>query len=271
MQPFVRALGDERTGLHTPWDGLEKLDVRLVPGTLAILLGAPGALKSILSLAWAYELMPEEPVLLISIDTDSKTQAARLVSLIEGGTVFWSEVLRDPLRWAARLSTLDLPLRVIDSPIAPSDLTEVIAACVEYWGRPPALVVVDDVSKLRMPERGYENFDTAMLELHRAARKHGTVVLAIHHLHRGDSSDRTKPIRLRDGKYTGEYEAEIVLGAWRPGVDSHDSQLRIGVLKNRFAEDDPNGGKYADLFVNPGKAIVRDPTPQEREKWRPIT
>lgn len=263
MQPFVRALEDERTGIPVPWDRLARLRVKPIPGTLVILLGAPGALKSTLSLAWAYHLMPAEPVLLISLDTDSKTQAARMVSLITGGAISWEEVSADPLPWAEYLRMQDLPLRVFDLPIAPEDISEVISACIEYWGRPPGLVIVDDVSKLWMKDREYTGFDTALIDLQRAARRHGTVVLALHHVHSGDSMDRTKPVKLRDSKYTGQYIAEIILGVYRPT----DDRLNVSVLKNRFAIDNPNGTLFVSLFADPAHAVIKDPDYWTDMRW----
>jgi predicted ATP-dependent serine protease len=227
--------------------------IRPVPGTLLLVLGAPGALKSMLSLSWCLEL--DGPTRIVSLDTDPATQAGRTIARLTGRKT--SEILETPeskAQWAGWLREQELKVRFLNTPIAAEDVGDLIAADKEYWGETPGLVVIDDVSKLRMKERGYQDFDTAMLELHRTARKYNTVLLGLHHLHRGGSSARTQPISLHDGKYTGEYEAEIVLGMWRP----EHNVLRVGVLKNRFGADDPTGKLYAELYADPANVEIRD-------------
>lgn len=249
MEDLARALADEQPGLKVPWGELERL-IRPVPGTLMILLGAPGAMKSMLSLIWCLEL--DEPTRIISLDTDPLTQAARVVARL--AKVSTRDVLDEPVKWAQWLTEQRTKVRLLHEPIEAEAIGQVVEADAEYWGVTPSLVVVDDVSKLRMKDRGYTDFDTAMLELHRMAKRLKTVVLALHHVHRGESSARIKPVRLSDGKYTGEYESEIVLGLWRPT----EHEMKVGVLKNRFGPDNPNGGLSAKLYANPATVEIRD-------------
>lgn len=215
------------------------------------MLGAPGSLKSMTSLVWGLSL--DLPVLMISLDTDAVTQGARVIAHLTGRDT--AEIMADPSAYAGIVRASDLPVRAIDRPVAATDVDPILKALADYWGRPPSLVIVDDVSKLKM-DREYQAYDEAFLTLHRAARRHHTVVLALHHLHRGDSMARRKQPKLSDGKYTGEYEAELVLGNWRPSPD----ELRISVLKNRFGEDDPEGGLYAKLYANPATVDIREQT-----------
>lgn len=207
------------------------------------------------SLTWAYGLAARgEPVVLISLDTDARTQAARLACLHAGGRVTLDEVLAEPDLWAAVLDAAELPIRVIDRPVTASEVGEIIRAYREWWGRPPALVVLDDVSKLRMEQRDYQGFDASLVELHMVARAEDTVILGLHHLHRGQSSNREQPIRLSDGKYVGEYEAEVVYGLWRPNA----RRLRVSIVKNRFGDDDPSGRLYVELYADPARVSIRD-------------
>jgi hypothetical protein len=249
LDDLVRALSDDRPSLSIPWTDLGRI-IRPVPGTLMILLGAPGAMKSMLSLVWCLEL--GAPSRIISLDTDPLTQASRVVARL--AHVSTKEVLDDPGKWAPWLLEQKTLVRLLHEPIQASEVGEIMEADAEFWGQVPSLVVVDDVSKLKMKDRSYQDFDGAMLELHRAAKKHQTVVLALHHLHRGDSSNRNKPIRLSDGKYTGEYEAEIVLGVWRPT----EYEMKVAILKNRSGADSANGGLAVDLHADPATVDIRD-------------
>lgn len=266
MRAFSRALEDDRPGLWLPWEELRD-QLRILPGNLVLVLGAPGALKSLFSLVWGHELARQgEPVSLISLDTDPLTQAARLVAMeyrAEGHRITTNEVMDTQTLWPEWLEDRRLRLSVIERPVSAEQIDEIITAHTEYWGRVPPLVIVDDVSKMRMEKRDYEGFDTAILELHRVARRHGTVVLGLHHVHRGDSSSRQKRVTLKDGKYTGEYEAEIMLGLWRPLTQSHRPTLRVSVLKNRSGQDDPTGETFVSLYADPARAEIRDFTPAE--------
>lgn len=206
------------------------------------------------SLSWAYRL--GRPATLVSLDTDPLTQAARLVALASGNRIRTSEVLEDPQAWSEWLEEHPLPLLAIDRPVAPTDLGEILEAHAMYWGEVPPMVVIDDIASLAMSSRDYEGFDSTLLELRRVARKYQTCVLALHHVHRGDSAQRTHRIKMADGKYTGEYVAETILGLWRPNPQL--PELRVSILKNRFGEDDPTGNLYVRLFADPSKCEIRD-------------
>lgn len=251
MEAFVRALLDDRPAVRVPWEGLARY-IRPVPGTLVIALGAPGACKSLSALVWGVELAKVgDPVRLISLDTDPLTQGLRVVANLTGHRV--DHLAQEPKAWASMLRKQRLPVRVIDTPISPEDVDEILQADTEYFGKPPAICVVDDMRQVvRSPD--YTTFEVGFNAIHRAARRNHTVVLALHHVHRGDSAAGKEPIHLSDGKYGGEYEAEIVLGLWRP----IPTTLRVGILKNRFGLADPGGEVYVDLEVDPARVQLGD-------------
>lgn len=253
MRAFTQALEDERQAIYVPWEDLRNR-IRPVPGSLVVILGAPGSLKSMFSLTWAYQL--DKPVTLISLDTDPLTQAARLVALHSGGRVLTSDVLESPTEWSEWLEDNPLPMLVVDQPVAPTDLAEILEAHSMYWGEVPAMLVVDDIASLAMKSRDYEGFDSTILELRRVARRYQTTVVALHHVHRGDSAARSHKLKMSDGKYSGEYVAETILGLWRP--KPQEPELRVSILKNRFGQDDPNGDLYARLYADPARCQIRD-------------
>lgn len=212
-----------------------------------ILLGAPGAMKSMLSLVWCLEL--GAPSRIISLDTDPLTQAARVVARL--ANVSTREVLDDPAKWAPWLEEQSTQMRLLHEPITAEEVGEVMEADAEFWGKVPALVVVDDVSKLKMKDRSYQDFDGAMLELHRAAKKHQTVVLALHHLHRGDSSNRTKPIRLSDGKYCVRIDTPILCAdlTWRPAGQLVEGDEVVAFDESLAGTKEHRGGRYRTASV----------------------
>jgi hypothetical protein len=247
------ALADDRPGLDIPWPEL-KTRITARPGTLIMAIGAPGALKSMFSLSWALGLQ-DQPSRLISLDTNSATQGARIVGALTGTKT--DDVFANGPGWADWLRRQPLMMRVTDRPVDPKQVGEIVAADREYWGIPPALVVIDDLKKLILKDYEKQGLDAGLLELHRQAKKNGNVVLVLHHVVRkrsqdkgsgwgNDAQSRRRPVALFDAQYTGEYEAEIVLGVWRPV----DNELRISILKNRNGEDDPAGQDYVSLYAD---------------------
>ena len=261
IQAFSRALQDDRIGLSPPWDCLANL-VRPLPGNLVLILGAPGVGKSMFSLLWALEQgrsTKDGPwTRLISLDTNAAEQAARVISWTEG--IPASAVLEHPDAWARYFDDKEYNLLVQTCILRPAQLAEVMEVDRMYLGSYPDFVVVDDLSKMQMTDRSYTDYNTAFLDLHRVARSCGNVVAALHHIHRGDNSAGSRAIRLSDGVYGGEYEAEIVLGLWRPMPNT----LRVGVLKNRMGAADPTGQVYVDLHVDYNMTQIRELIPGDR-------
>lgn len=254
--PLVSALDDDREGLEVPWPSLAAL-LRPLPGSLIICLGAPGSGKSLFSLSWC--LRCPRPSRLISLDTDSLTQGARTVAALTG--VSTHDVLSNPRQYveALEVAMRSRPMRVLDRQINPRELDELLEADSLYWGQTPAFVVIDDVSKFLTGERGFDAYDEAFARMHAAARAFNTVILALHHIRRstrvGVTTDfAANPIGLSDGRYGGEYEAEMVLGLWRP----YPLLARVGVLKNRYGPSAPDGSLFADLSVDPERVQFTD-------------
>jgi hypothetical protein len=247
-----------------PWPKLGEI-IEPGPGHLVMVLGAPGVGKSAFALKWALDA--GGPALVISQDTDLPTQAARTVSALAG--VRHSEVVNDLDRWENFLSSnmKSLPL-MYDYPIASDDIGQLIVASEEFFGITPAMVVID-VFKNVVREKSYEGYINAIEELHRAARRYGTCILLLHHVNRqGRNASGVKPIRLDDGQYGGEGDAEIVLGIWSPKgeidplygwKEFYDPVMRVSVLKNRFGAKDPEGKDvYVDMQLDYDRMVIDD-------------
>lgn len=245
MGTLTRAFEDQRPGLHIPWRNLAHL-LRIPPGVLVIVLGAPGAMKSMLALSWCLEL--DEPTRIISLDTDPRTQASRIIA--RGTGIPSAKILEDRPRWAPWLREQKLKLKVGIQPTSAIEVGEVIAADTEFWGKAPVLVVVDDVSKLKM-DRDYSSYDGAFLELHRAAKKHNTVVMAIHHLHRGDSGARVKPIKLSDGKYCVLMDTPVLCAdlTWRPAGHLVEGDEVVAFDESLKGTKEYRGGRYRTASI----------------------
>lgn len=222
-----------------PWANLaQTIDPHA--GNLIVVLGAPGQGKSAFALNWALKL--EAPTLLLSLDTDITTQAIRTASLLSG--VSMTEVKDNAPGWSEYVEKMAFRTRTYDLMMQPKELANLVRAETEFWGKPPALTIVDNVSNM-IQEGGYEEYRAIFTDLHRVARLTNTCILALHHIKRGTGSG---PLGLFAGSYSGEQEAEIVLGLWAPRPTPYSVNiLNISVDKNRSGQAAPDGSFFVSM------------------------
>lgn len=226
-----------------------KLPVNIHAGYLVELLAAPRVGKSLTALNWSIELAKRGmPVLIHSVDTDYGTQATRAASLLSGEPMDQIERRRD--YWAGWLQGQSLPLRWSQGAVHDGNFQELLDAEYEYLGEYPAFVVVDVVMDLMRGEENAGSVRRIFRSLHGAARRTGAVVLALHHVKRGDAASGTVFVKMDDGLYGGEGIAEVVLTMWRAGGD----KLAMNLAKNRQGSD----GQTALLSVDYARAKVTD-------------
>lgn len=219
-----------RTGavVSPPWS----IGIEPVRGNLAVVMGNPGVGKSVFTLNWA--LLSPYPSVVISLDTDVHTQAVRAASILTGTNQ--SIVREQPAAFSIFLKRRLKHCRIYDISLRTKDINDLLIAEEEYWGEPPPLVVVDNVSNI-VPETSYEAYRNVFIELQKVARLRDTFIIACHHIRRGTSTVKSQRLSLHSGQYAGEQEAEMVLGLWRS-----QQGIEVGVLKNRNGIADPDGG-----------------------------
>lgn len=253
MRALARALDQGGDPVPFPWE------IGITPrrGQLVSLVAAPGVGKSLVGLAWAVHLAEQgRPSLVISIDTDLPSQAQRAVAMVANLPI--KDVEDDPAGYAEVLLELDYPIRWSDSAMTGEDLDELLAAEAEYLGEVPALVVVDVATSLLDGEENAGNVRGIFRRMQAAARKHQTVVFALHHLSAGDNAKGAPPqamsvVTMKHVLYKVEGIPEILLGAWRPGP----KDLRIAVLKNRQGNASPDGTFHTRLECDLPRAQIR--------------
>lgn len=247
MNALAKALArDTRTyRVDVPWGSLKLLEP--LRGALCVVLAQPGMGKSALALNWALGI--NSPSLLVSLDTDLTTQAIRAAA-IDSGTPM-KDIKRDPKAWSLYLNRKAGRVRAYDLSVQPREILGMVNAETEFWGVPPELTIVDNISNL-VREGDYQEYRKLFVDLHRIARVGDTFVLALHHVNRGPNPG--VPLKLTDGQFAGEQEAEIVLGLWSKGED----YLNVSVLKNRSGRADPTGQLYSTLRFEKETMQIRD-------------
>ena len=258
MRDLVRALHLTGRPVAVPWTSLRRF-IRPRGGYLMLVLAAGGVGKSAFALEWVARL--GAPALYIALDTSLVDHAVRLLARATGLTVdeVQDEHDADPeawaRKWSAKLEELGLPVRFVEGATTAREVREAIAAETEYWGVAPSICVVDNLSNLLEKEEGAGEYRRILADLHRTAKEHDTLVIALHHLRkrpaaqrkRGDDDDDqdegTIRVHLSDALYESDKEAQIVLGLWRPQWN----QMSVGVLKNRMGPADRNGQLHTTL------------------------
>lgn len=252
MNALAKALArDTRTyRVDNPWKSLGFLEP--LRGSLCVVLAQPGVGKSALSLNWCLGI--DSPSLLVSLDTDLTTQAIRAAAIDSGKPM--SHIKTNPKAWALYLSRKAERVRAYDIDVGPRDLIGMIRAEEEFWGVAPAITVVDNISNM-VREGDYQEYRRLFVDLHRTARIGDTFVLALHHVNRGPSPG--SPLKMDDGQFSGEKEAEMVLGLWSKSEET----LNVSVLKNRQGRADPTGHLYATLKFDKNNMQIRDMSQEE--------
>ena len=252
MNALAKALArDTRTyRVDQPWQSLNVLEP--LRGSLCVVLAQPGMGKSALALNWALGI--NSPSCLVSLDTDLTTQAVRAAAIKSGKTM--AEIKKDPKAWSLYLSRKAEQVRAYDLSLSPRDILGLVNAEAEFWGVPPALTIVDNISNL-VREGDYQEYRKLFVDLHRIARIGDTFMLALHHVNRGPNPGQ--PLKMTDGQFSGEQEAEMVLGLW----SKNEEFLNVSILKNRTGRADPSGQLYATLKFDRETMQIRDLTQAE--------
>ena len=222
---------------------------------MAVVLGAPGGGKSTLALEWVDSC--GLPCLYISLDTPLVDQAVRYIARHTG--VPTEQIEEWPVeRQQAELQKIESRVRFFGLSIRAHSVQEVIRSETEYWGEPPAIVIVDNMKNLLEKEESAAEYERLLGELHTAARDTNSFVMVLHHVIRPkrDEKDKvlTRPLTLTDGMYAGERDVSWLLGLWRP----QDDRLRVAVLKNRMGRADPVGGLNVTFDFQGALARVKE-------------
>lgn len=271
MRDLARSLRLTGRPVPVPWRGLGRW-VKPRGQNLMLVLAAGGVGKSAFALEWALSL--GHPCLYVSLDTSLVDHGVRILARDTGLRV--EDIQEghddDPDDWSATwgdvLSELDYPARFCDIAQTAREVDELVAAETEYWGDAPLLVIVDNLGNLLEKDEGAAEYRRVLRELHmRVAKKHDTLVVALHHLRklppkqsRKDEDDEdleqgTKPVKLSDALYESDKEAQYVLGLWRP----EPKRMAVGVLKNRMGPASRTGRLHTTLDADLAHMRIESP------------
>jgi hypothetical protein len=241
-----------------PWPRLDR-DLHLHTKELAIVAGAPGAGKSVLALNIA--MHHDGPILYMAMDS-SPSVYARVAALALGAEITWAyDALRTPETkhsLVEQLHDVKPDLYINEGAESVGGIEARLVALTEVLGEAPHLVIIDNL--IDMIVEGHVHTDmgfyaASLNDLKQMAIRHNTCVVALHHVTRrggeGGANPHglgTRPLRMTDLLYSGEREAEHVLGVFH---DVRKDRLNVQILKQRDGEADPEGGLQIPLVWHP--------------------
>lgn len=249
-----RLKGEAGKRLPDVWDSWAQAKIGFRRGQLHLIVAAPGAGKSVLSLSYA--LLAKVPTLYLSMDTDGSTTSVRVVSALTKITLeqaeegldrnleFALDALRDSnkfLRWSF--------------PSSPStrDIFGHIYAYGEAEGDWPELIVLDNLSNIAFDSDEFGEMRTMMADFQTMATKTRSAVVVLHHS-TGQYEDGSTVIPLSgvNGK-VGKFPSAVYTMC-RPS----DDVLAVSAVKHRFGPADPSGFRVqARLRVDFSRMQVR--------------
>lgn len=204
-------------------------------------------------------LKSKVPTLYFSADSDSYTQSTRSAAIMAEVSVEAANkaVLANDLGTLAD-SLVDIPIRFnYDASPSLDTIETCVEAYEEVYGEYPALIVIDNITNVRIggdgdddPFSGLEGLNDY---LHTMARETGACVVGLHHV-TGPYNDAEKPIPLSGVKGQISRVPEMILTLFKPGPD----RIGVSAVKNRGGKADPSGNDYVELEFTGEMMRIRD-------------
>ncbi len=239
--------------LPTPWPIFEEKKMHIRRGSIAMIAGPPGSMKTVLTLNAVKNM--HVPTIYHSSDSDSFTMASRSLSMLTGTpsdeTELWVmaqkslayETLKDMnfVRWSFKSSpTLEHMWREAE-------------AFRELKGEYPHLTVIDIMMDIDYEGAGEQNYWALMAELKDMAREQETAILVVHHTSESAKAGSPPPRSAIMGK--ANQLPTLILTLWG---DAHAGTLDVATVKNRFGPQDAMAKKFFKMSASPAICLVEE-------------
>lgn len=251
--------------LPSPWPVFEENKMSFRRGSISMIAGPPGSMKTVLALNVVNQMGTQVPTLYHSSDSDDFTMASRTLSMLTGTptdeTELWVmgqkalayETLKDMdhIRWSFRSSpTLEHMWREAE-------------AFRELNGEYPHHTVIDIMMDIDYEGAGEQNYWALMAELKDLAREQETAVTIVHHTSESAKGGSPPPRSAIMGK--ANQLPTLILTLWG---DAYAGTLDVATVKNRFGPQDPMGNKYLTMAANPAVCLIEEKEPDSPPLFR---
>jgi hypothetical protein len=252
------------------WPQLDKIVRGPAPGEVFTLLAASHVGKSL----FATNVMannPDAPIIFFSLEMPEHQVLGNLVAHVFDMPGVDLEDMEHRQELPDFIDELPnrLPMQVVvdDDGLTFEEMGAYLEDFESWYGERPSLAIIDyleEVGGAKASGEGYLRTEAAAAAAKAWAKRHRIGVLLLHQTKHG--TKQWEPPTKQDVKSAGYTEADVVLGAWRPGwnpslatrldiseVSERESLLSINVLKNRV-----RGIREEELTfrIDPAKRIV---------------
>lgn len=248
--------------MPTVFKALEARGTRFLRGQYALISAGAGTGKSgfILTLA----LKSKVPTLYFSADSDPFTQLSRAIAIQTGCRMeaAANTILGNDLSEVAEVLT-EVPIRFnYDASPTLDRIESSVEAYEEVYGEYPALIVIDNITNVRLGGDGDDD-PFAGLEglsdyLHTMARSTGACVVGLHHV-TGPYNDSNTPVPLSGVKGQISRVPEVILTIHRERFEGGPDIMKVSTVKNRSGKADPSGQTFAELEFDGDRMRISDP------------
>ena len=218
-----------------------------------MIAGMPGAGKTLLALWYVANMKLD--ALVFSADSDEHTVRNRVAASLTATPTDEIERMEDVFgedhyikqirEGTGNLSFSWEPAPTLD------DIGLELLAYEELWGKPPEVVVIDNLMNVVGEGESWEGMKESFKFLHHLARKSNAGVFVLHHTSEAGDSGRKppnpeypQPRRHIQGKLSQLPETILTTAS-----DGHH-RFRVACVKNRSGPSHPNADSYVDMFVD---------------------
>jgi predicted ATP-dependent serine protease len=222
-------------------------------GSLSMIAGPPGSMKTVLALNIVRKMGTEVPTLYHSSDSDDFTVASRSLAMIKGITTDEAELLvmtKDDGAYEALKAMEHVRWSFKSSPTMDHMWAEA-EAFREIKGTYPHHTVIDIMMDVDYEGAGEQNYWALMAELKDMARDQETALTVVHHTSESAKGGAPPPRSAIMGK--ANQLPTLILTLWG---DSHRGTLDVATVKNRFGPQDAMGKNYFTMKADPAKCFI---------------
>jgi replicative DNA helicase len=258
LSALVRAGVPAGEPLPDVFKTLARAQIHFRRGEVALIAGPTGSMKTMFVLALAHDM--GLPTLYFSNDSNEMTVVSRMVARVTGmvnDPRLERRILDDP-EWAGnQLKSVDHIRWSFDESPTLDDIVEEAEAFEELYGRYPAVIVVDILTKVDYSEDSqYQSDNRIVRELDSVARQTGAAVIAVGH------TSETEKNQPHPGSQCQPRSAILQQIARLPTVvltvAYQYGTFFLSPVKNRHAFSDASGLTQFRLAVDAPTATMSD-------------
>lgn len=241
--------------LPSPWPIFENKKMHFRRGSISMIAGPPGSMKTVKTLNIVRRMGITVPTLYHSSDSDDFTMASRSLSMLTGHLSEESEELvmaQSPEAYKVLQGLEHVWWSFKSSPTLEHMYMEA-EAFREVRGTYPHHTVIDIMMDIDFEGAGEQNYWGLMAELKDMAREQQTAITVVHHTSESAKGGSPPPRAAIMGK--ANQLPTLILTLWG---DSHDGRLDIATVKNRFGPQDAMGNNYFSMKADPAKCWIEE-------------